>query len=293
MANEKVQFGPFSSCVHPAFWSQFSKLKLENLGLDEKPVPILGSYVFQGPKGLPASLSVEWNAFKDDIEADLHLGSCLAKGKVLNLNTLDAFKQCDKKQILEKEGEELWNDITSGKASESPENLTRFLVLMFADLKNYAYYYWFAFPSVQLPFELKMVCEPKTLSESDCAQIMEKYSEWKSQTNKQSSGYFGLKMSEDGKVGEILSLKQSLEDDDAVLCFADAWSQTNHPGWPLKNLIALLANKNPQRLEKGCRFMSLRGEKAKNSFILTISSKGEVKMNGKLCCTLSFDKYSN
>ena len=39
-ANEyrTIQYVPFNSCVHPGFWNSLTKLKLEVLGLEEKPV---------------------------------------------------------------------------------------------------------------------------------------------------------------------------------------------------------------------------------------------------------------
>ena len=35
-----IQYVPFNSCVHPGFWNSLTKLKLEVLGLEEKPVRI-------------------------------------------------------------------------------------------------------------------------------------------------------------------------------------------------------------------------------------------------------------
>lgn len=37
----------------------------------------------------------------------------------------------------------MWNSIQQGDTN----SLTRFLVITFADLKKYKYYYWFAFPA--------------------------------------------------------------------------------------------------------------------------------------------------
>ena len=39
---------------------------------------------------------------------------------------------------------------------EDPRNLTRFVIHMFADLKKYHYYYWFAFPAIVLPSTIKL-----------------------------------------------------------------------------------------------------------------------------------------
>ena len=36
----------------------------------------------------------------------------------------------------------IWQDILSGEAERSPALLARFLVLSYADLKRFRYYYW-------------------------------------------------------------------------------------------------------------------------------------------------------
>ncbi len=65
---------------------------------------------------------------------------------MINFNTLDAFKAFDKTKYLDKvEGSQLWEAIQSGEAAKRPDILTRFVVLMYADLKKYHYYYWLEF----------------------------------------------------------------------------------------------------------------------------------------------------
>lgn len=88
-------------------------------------------------------------------------------GKILNFNTIDAFKDFNKTVLIKEEGNCLWNCIKSGKAMENPAILNSFFILSFAvskliftclkmstflvyhfkDLKKYHYYYWFVFPA--------------------------------------------------------------------------------------------------------------------------------------------------
>ncbi len=57
-----LQFAPFSSCVHPGFWSALADAKLGRLRLDEGPVDAAAAYSAGDPPGLPASLNLGWNA---------------------------------------------------------------------------------------------------------------------------------------------------------------------------------------------------------------------------------------
>ena len=118
-----LQFAPFSSNLHPAFWTTFAKHKLEVLGLNSDAVDVKvfpgkkiflknnlghlilcllfqGTYVNDDVQGLPAGLTLDWSAFHPaSVENKTKLGwnEFYAPGHVLNKNTLEEFKQCDKK----------------------------------------------------------------------------------------------------------------------------------------------------------------------------------------------------
>ena len=47
-----LRFAPFTSTIDGGFWHRFTTLKLEELKLSEKPVPLLG-YYSNGAPGLP------------------------------------------------------------------------------------------------------------------------------------------------------------------------------------------------------------------------------------------------
>lgn len=53
----------------------------------------------------------------------------------------------DKNKLLQEEGNRIGKLIESGKCLEDPSLLVNFLVLSYADLKKYKFYYWFAFPT--------------------------------------------------------------------------------------------------------------------------------------------------
>ncbi len=90
-----VQFAPLSSCVHPSFWSAFSKKKLEDIRLDESPLAIGGSYSVCDPPGLKiAACNVSWDALTANGGGELDLDdlSFPCYGRLVNTNTLEAFK---------------------------------------------------------------------------------------------------------------------------------------------------------------------------------------------------------
>ncbi|KAK1147046.1 ubiquitin-like modifier-activating enzyme ATG7 isoform X1 [Acipenser oxyrinchus oxyrinchus] len=91
-------------------------------------------------------LSLEFNAF--DVDGPTPARCCPAIGTLYNTNTLESFKTCDKKALLEKAAKEIWDAIQSGIVLETPSLLNKFLLLTFADLKKYRFYYWFCFPAL-------------------------------------------------------------------------------------------------------------------------------------------------
>ena len=67
-----------------------------------------------------------------------------ATGSLKNFNTIEDFKNADKSALFTAVADEIWSSITVDKSTAL---LNRFLVITFADLKKYKYFYWFAFPA--------------------------------------------------------------------------------------------------------------------------------------------------
>ena len=60
---------------------------------------------------------------------------------------------------------------------------------------------------------------------------------------------------------DILSLKEGIEnesDTNLVLAFADPSTLPEYPGWPLRNLLALIAKKCPEKLQNGLKVLCYR-----------------------------------
>ena len=93
---------------------------------------------------------------------------------------------------------------------------------------------------------------------------------------------------------QTLTLEHGIHDSEAIFCFADPSTFADNPGWPLRNLLALIAHSCPHRLFKAgqqIRIICLR-QKAKdlgmNSLVLNLEFKaaspgGIDKMKGTSC----------
>lgn len=53
-------------------------------------------------------------------------------GYLLNKNTIEQFKECNKTDLIEEEGKSLWEKVESGEALQNPSLLNTFFVLTFA-----------------------------------------------------------------------------------------------------------------------------------------------------------------
>nr|XP_013800752.1 PREDICTED: ubiquitin-like modifier-activating enzyme ATG7 isoform X3 [Apteryx mantelli mantelli] len=159
----KLQFAPFSSALDAGFWHELTQKKLNEYRLDETPKVIKGYYYNGDPLGLPARLTLEFSAF--DMNASIPARCCPAFGTLYNTNTFETFKSCDKKSLLEKEANEIWESIKSGAALENPMLLNRFLLLTFADLKKYHFYYWFCYPALCFPDGIHIIQKPVCLGD--------------------------------------------------------------------------------------------------------------------------------
>ena len=168
-----VQFAPFQSLVEPAFWHALTDLKIDVLRLSDDAVPLTATYttgrsITDRETGkdiaLASTLSVGGDAFsKTPQSVFLVLSNALplssppsitlnrvpqsaiaATGSFKNFNTIEDFKNADKSALFNALADEIWTSITVDKSTAL---LNRFLLITFADLKKYKYFYWFAFPA--------------------------------------------------------------------------------------------------------------------------------------------------
>ncbi|XP_041130134.1 ubiquitin-like modifier-activating enzyme ATG7 [Polyodon spathula] len=243
----KLQFAPFSSALDAGFWHELTQKKLNDYGLDESPKSIKGHYFNGDPSGLPTRLSLEFNAF--DVDGPTPARCCPAIGTLYNTNTLESFKTCDKKALLEKAAQEIWDAIQSGIVLETPSLLNKFLLLTFADLKKYRFYYWFCFPALCFSEGIHMVQQPVILEEKfssgQIKKLQEAYEDLCHTNGAAALPYFLIKFMDDSvSLSPLGKWNDFFKDQKKVTVGVyDPCTLSQYPGWPLRNLLILVACK--------------------------------------------------
>jgi ubiquitin-like modifier-activating enzyme ATG7 len=143
-----IQFVPFSSVVQPGFWHAFSDRKIDTLKLSDAPIDISGSYsvgrsVTDRESGRVIDLGCTLSVTTDDSHSHNPF-SVNVPGSLKNFNTIEHFKSADKPALFNAHAQRIWDHILSTRDSTL---LNSFLLISFADLKKYKFYYWFAFPA--------------------------------------------------------------------------------------------------------------------------------------------------
>ncbi|XP_077991416.1 ubiquitin-like modifier-activating enzyme ATG7 [Glandiceps talaboti] len=239
---KQLQFVAFSSSLDAGFWHKLTQNKLDVYKLDDKARNVHGFYYNGDAAGLPCRMSLEFTAFNE--KSGIPPNCFPSHGILRNMNTMDSFKTLDKKTVLDETAQQLWQDITGGVALMDPSLLSRFLLLTFADLKKYHYYYWFAFPALLGPEKVIQTQPTQRLDQYlDIKQIdnfllaYDVYSK-----NHPNQGYFLVTV--DGNTINVANLKDfkvMCKDNKLLVGFCDPSTVDNYPGWPLRNLLTLIA----------------------------------------------------
>ena len=245
MASEEqvLQFVRFQSMLDSGFWNELSKRKLEKYQLSDAPVPINGSYTNSSLASLPTSLSLDYSAFQDI--PSLSNIQYPAKGVLRNTNTLDAFKNADKKELLQSAGKKIWDAINDGTAVQNPSLLNDFFLLTYADLKKYHYSYWFAFPALtpEQPITYKSVKTiDKAFSPEQISSLVTAYDTFE-QTNRNVAYFIVKQENNDISCLPLTSFSDAHPKGGGAITigFCDPSTLDTNPGWPLRNFLILVA----------------------------------------------------
>lgn len=173
---------------------------------------------------------------------------------------MQEFLDYNKKEFLDGYGKEIWESIIDGGALADPERyLSRFGLLVYADLKKYKFFYWFSFPAINYPLDVFLSKQHGSRPITDVFSLgalqllQDEYDKPTSQRNF-ARGYFIVKHYKDTTTGsdevKVFSLAQyraSLEDQshqsnsEVYFAFSDPSPNSVYPGWPLRNYLCLIA----------------------------------------------------
>lgn len=275
---------PFDSFVHTTFWHKLSQIKLDVDKLEENSRKIWGCYSCTSPPGL-CSVNVDCSSFNSEYEEQkLTVGMY---GTIINKNTLESFKEFDKQKLLQEQGEVLLKDISNGDVLNNPSLLARFLLLTFADLKKCLFYYWFAFPAINIP-PVTIVEKGKIIStvlnDLQIKSLQKEYfaiNDWKQRpyfiVEVHSEQVKLLPLKEIEKISDYLNECGDVSAAKYYLSFSDPSNLTAVPGWPLRNLLAMVSLLCPNLCGKPLSILALRLSRnsdnawsAQNSFCVTI-----------------------
>ncbi|KAF9059765.1 hypothetical protein BDP27DRAFT_1430889 [Rhodocollybia butyracea] len=264
MAPVIVQFSPLPSLTHPSFWHKLTELKLDVLKLSDAEVDITATYrvgrliedresgagAFVGVGG---SLGVEEESFSQG-HTSLPMGSVVAKGVVKNYNTIEDFKSADKSKLFNQAADKIWSSI---QTTRSTEMLSSFLLITYADLKKYRYYYWFAFPAFtstpawHIDADLGWVGagSPESWLSNEQMQVVHA----QLHASAKHLAYFLVRSSGPNGIS-VTSVEDYSPQTDTfettTIGFIDPSAQPQNPGWPLRNLLAYLRSLYSQSMPK-------------------------------------------
>ena len=157
-----LKYQTLSSSIHISFWQELSKRKLEVLRLSTAPVNITGRIQIASDARLPSTIEISSESFST-ISNDKNQGTQVTTkitpsheycvpGKLHIVNTLEDYKNCDKRQMLDQAANNIWKNLQSQQLADQqrPTNACEFFILVHADLKKHKFLYWFCFPGIQL-----------------------------------------------------------------------------------------------------------------------------------------------
>ncbi|KAL0870608.1 hypothetical protein ABMA27_005568 [Loxostege sticticalis] len=281
---EIIQYVPFMSFVHPSFWHTLTEMKIDVDKLSENTKQIFGRFTYRDDLG--PVFEVDGTSFNRNPENEQFYEN--VTGKLMNKNTIEEFKAIDKADLINSIGEILWADIKKKAWINNPGSLLNFVILSFADLKKFHYFYWFAFPAPSQPTVYLREKSKSISTHFNNKQLDGLATAFKSLDIKQKS-FFIITKNNDSI--SICYLSKILNPDDAVqskldidlantyFTFLDSSNGCN-PGWSLRLFLAALYDHVPSLAGSDIQVIGLRcspnGEVG-NSLIFTIKGTQDLK----------------
>uniref|UniRef100_A0A914ZCV3 Ubiquitin-like modifier-activating enzyme ATG7 n=1 Tax=Panagrolaimus superbus TaxID=310955 RepID=A0A914ZCV3_9BILA len=143
-----VRFYPIPASFDATFWNELNRLKLDEWKLEDKEQPIHANLPFVAEANLAYTFSMDYSSFKvaEEDQADN------VKGILYLYNTIEHFNdQTRRKEHMNQHGQKLWDLIRDGSWTKNPRELLRFIIFMFADLKEFYYRFHTGVPTLSFP----------------------------------------------------------------------------------------------------------------------------------------------
>lgn len=255
-----IQYVPFKTFVHPSFWHTLSEMKLNVDKLSDSTRQIFGKFSYRSDIG--PVFEVDGTSFNNSPPSDAYYHT--VTGTLMNKNTIAEFKKLDKTLLLNSIGEILGANIKNKTWITNPNSLLNFIVLSYADLKKFNYFFWFAFPT---PSEPVATLSHIPLSEKFKDKHLEEIRAQFQRLDKKQKSFFTILLCEDKVM--IKPLKDVLNKNSSgqnnfkydfeytFFTFLDPSDGTN-PGWPLRIFVAALVSHCPCFVGLPLKFFGLR-----------------------------------
>ncbi|KAG8714567.1 Autophagy protein 7 [Ceratobasidium sp. 423] len=251
-----IQFTPFSSLVQPAFWHDLVRLKIDVLKLSAESQPIIASYsagksVVDRETGQDVALGCQIVLGGDGFngQANVPAHTVGVHGTLKNFNTVEEFKAADKSALFNELADGLWAAMHSETALTDLSYLNKFLVLTFADLKKYKFFYWFAFPALvaKPAWEIDAsgwLSAEEQLGRENLVSLYESLSSLSKDKSSHPPYFIARPAAKSGYEVSALSewdtFFKGVPEDQRILGFVDPSANPQSPGWPLRNLLTLV-----------------------------------------------------
>jgi ubiquitin-like modifier-activating enzyme ATG7 len=135
-----LRFVSAKTITDTGFWQTLASLKKDELKLNEDPIDIYPTSSFSNPskENVVVPPVVNLDSFSFDSK-HLYQSQFTFKstGTIVNYNTMQSFKECDKKALIDAVAETIKNKIKEKDTTA----LRSVLLISFADLKAFKFYY--------------------------------------------------------------------------------------------------------------------------------------------------------
>ncbi|KAJ5150968.1 Ubiquitin-like modifier-activating enzyme atg7 [Penicillium canariense] len=258
-----MQYTPYASDIELPFYTALASHKINHDMLDDSARSMLGLYEIRPADADNAScrMQIHGNALANN---EAPTGYYRAEGMIKNVNTIEEYRNMDKPHMILQAGKTIWDAINDGTIYSCPSLLSSFIIISFADLKKYKFYYWFAFPALHsdpswvpvgsADHQAGEASPPgEYLASLDSTALVDAVQTWSYGVDSRQRGFFLARKQRKNpsnsteSTWRIASLSEyengfftGAAPDDRYVCFADPSNYESAPGWMLRNLLVLV-----------------------------------------------------